>query len=73
VVELPAADYLIEIDSTPPQRIPVTLHSEEGLAVQLDRTGSRVAYRESRRPAAYHDCTAPEVPPGWQPLPAGVR
>jgi Mg-chelatase subunit ChlD len=69
-IRLPANDYVVEFDSTPPHVVPLTLRSEESLTLSVARTGKTIANRELRRPAAYDDCEAEFIPVGRQRGPA---
>jgi hypothetical protein len=53
---LPAGDYRLEIDSTPPHGVPFTLASEESLTVVLARAGNTVSRGERRGAADYRAC-----------------
>jgi hypothetical protein len=72
VIHLPADDYMVEFDSTPPRVVPLELRSEESLTLSIARSGSTVSHGELRRPAGYFDCVAAPPAPDWQRFPAGI-
>ena len=49
LILLPAGDYVVELDSRPPHEVPVTLASEESLALVLARDGRRGVSLETTR------------------------
>jgi Mg-chelatase subunit ChlD len=53
---LPAGDYTLEIDSTPPYSMPFALASEESLTMVLARAGNALSRGERRGGAAYRVC-----------------
>jgi len=73
VVRLPAGEYVVELDSTPSQRVPLTLISEENVTLTLARDGDAFHYRASRVPAAYSRCDGPAAAPTWHPVPARIE
>lgn len=72
VFHLPADDYLVEFDSTPPRVVPLSLRSEESLTLSIARTGNTISHGEYRRPARYYDCEAAPARSSWQRFPARV-
>jgi hypothetical protein len=60
---LPADEYEVAFDSTPPQVVPLTLRSEESLTLAIERTGHTVSHGERRSPADYFDCEAAPAAP----------
>lgn len=70
---LPADEYTVAFDSTPPQVVPLTLRSEESVTLAIVRSGDAVSHGEERTPAEYYDCEAALSAPGpWQARPAGI-
>jgi hypothetical protein len=59
VVLLPPGSYSLRLDSQPPLELPVTVSSEEGVTLVLERERGRVASSERRRSAAYTSCSGP--------------
>lgn len=55
-IQLPSGDYRVQLDSTPPHGLPVTLSSQENLRVVLRRDGAEVVHTASREPTEYTAC-----------------
>lgn len=55
-IRLPAGSYRLQLESTPPYDLPVTLAAEEGLTLVLRRQGDQVVHEASRTPIAYTAC-----------------
>jgi len=72
VIHLPADDYMVEFDSTPPRVVPLSLRSEESLTLSIARSGNTISHGERRRPARYFDCQAPPALSDWQRFPARI-
>ena len=73
MVRLPAGEYVVDLDSTPSQRVPLTLISEENVTLTLARDGDFFHHRASRVPAAYSRCDGPAAEPTWYPVPARIE
>jgi Mg-chelatase subunit ChlD len=58
VIRLPAGDYTLRLDSTPPHEVPLRLASEENVTLILEREGSAVAHDWTRSAVAYTSCEA---------------
>jgi len=54
--QLPAGEYVLKLNSDPPQAFPFTLSAEEALALSLVREGEDLFTRESRQPTTYNLC-----------------
>jgi Mg-chelatase subunit ChlD len=70
VMRLPAGDYLVRIDSTPPYEVPASLAAQENLTMVLERGASAVSHAGQRRPAAYTACRAPGHATALRPSPS---
>ena len=55
---LPAGRYRVRLESAPPQEVRVSLRSETGTTLTLQRSASGLSRTESRWPAAYSRCEA---------------
>jgi Mg-chelatase subunit ChlD len=55
-IRLPAGDYVVRLESAPPQQAPVRLVPEENLTLVLDRHADGVSQRAHRREAGYFGC-----------------
>jgi Mg-chelatase subunit ChlD len=55
-IPLPAGNYRLELESTPPQELPVVLKGEEQLTLVLTREGNGIAHAASRAAAEYTTC-----------------
>lgn len=53
---LPAGEYRLQLDSTPPFELPVSLGAEEGLTLVLRRDDAEVVPSPSRAPLGYTAC-----------------
>ncbi len=56
VLQLPAGDYALRLESDPPQIFPITLGIEEALDLTLVREDDDVFTTERRQPAPYNLC-----------------
>jgi len=56
VLELPAGEYTLRLESDPPQIFPFHLGIEEALGLTLVREGNDVFTRDHRQPAPYNFC-----------------
>ena len=70
VVRLSGGEYVVELDSSPSRRVPVTLASEQSITLTLARDGDAFHHRTQRVPAAYSRCAAPAFAPARRPVPA---
>jgi hypothetical protein len=61
---LPAGDYRLELDSTPPVAMPVSLVSEEALTLVLRREGAEVLHTLTSEPTEYVLCQGQGRDPG---------
>jgi hypothetical protein len=73
LILLPAGDYVVELDSKPPHEVPVTLASEESLALVLARDGDAVSHSRRRGPADYRVCEDAPRRSQWQEIPANTE
>ena len=55
-IQLPGGNYRVQLESSPPQELPIRLASEEQLTLVFDRDGGGVSHREQREPVAYTAC-----------------
>ena len=53
---LPEGDYRVEVQSTPPQIVPVSLSPRDRVAVTLEKQGGRVAHAEDRSQMEHRSC-----------------
>ncbi len=53
---LPPGDYVVQLASTPPRTLPVTVSREEAATLVLSREGRAVSYEVRRTPADYAPC-----------------
>jgi Mg-chelatase subunit ChlD len=60
-IRLPAGDYLVRLESAPPQELPVTLADEEQLKLVFRRDARELSYSEERAGAEYAACEAPTM------------
>jgi Mg-chelatase subunit ChlD len=58
-IPLPAGDYRVQLNSSPPHALPIALSSEESFTVVLRREGEQVVHRSSRQAVKYMACQDP--------------
>jgi hypothetical protein len=60
-IHLPAGDYLVRLESAPPQELPVALADEEQLKLVFRRDERELSYSEERVGAEYAACEVPTM------------
>ena len=55
---LPGGNYVVQLESFPPQELPIRLASEEQLRLVFDREQGKVSHREQRESLTYTACRA---------------
>jgi len=53
---LPSGDYTVQLDSSPPQQLPIRLANEEQLSLVFDRHAGTVSHQKQSEPLAYMAC-----------------
>jgi hypothetical protein len=55
---LPEGEYRVELHSTPPQVVPVSLAPRDRVTVTLEKSGEDVSYQEQRGQIPHQSCEA---------------
>jgi hypothetical protein len=70
---LPAADYVVALDSTPAYEVNLRIASEESITLLLDRVGEVVSQDAMRAPAHYRSCDEASSPGARAEVPAAIE